>query len=221
VAQLVPQQWAYQLQDSTGTIWVLTNQAGLQLEDKVLIKGNIHYQSIPLAGKDFGEVYARARTARTYFQIGNGCLIPEIMTQPIQVAIAILHRQGQFLLQLRDNIPGIVYPGHWVCLAVTEPGETPAVAVERELLEEISYAPPTLLEFGCYADDNVIRHVYHAADSGTQSAGSRRRLGHGFIDAGSDSTGQLILKSGRSGATLALLSTNFVGFHEQGLIKKA
>lgn len=59
VAQLVPllEQWAYQLQDSTGTIWVLTNQAGLQLEDKVLIKGNIHYQSIPLAGKDFGEVY--------------------------------------------------------------------------------------------------------------------------------------------------------------------
>jgi len=51
------EQWAYQLQDSTGTIWVLTNQAGLQLEDKVLIKGNIHYQSIPLAGKRFWEVY--------------------------------------------------------------------------------------------------------------------------------------------------------------------
>jgi len=57
-------------------------------------------------------------------------------------------------------------------------------------------------------------------DSGTQSAGSRRRLGHGFIDAGSDSTGQLILKSGRSGATFSTSSsTNFVGFHEQGLIK--
>lgn len=61
VAQVVPllEQWAYQLQDSTGTIWVLTNQAGLQLEDKVLIKGNIRYQSIPLAGKDFGEVYVQ------------------------------------------------------------------------------------------------------------------------------------------------------------------
>jgi len=46
---------------------VLTNQAGLQLEDKVLIKVNIHYQSIPLAGKDFGKsMCARARTARTY-----------------------------------------------------------------------------------------------------------------------------------------------------------
>ena len=85
------------------------------------------------------------------------------MTQPIHVAIAILHRNGQFLLQLRDNIPGIIYPGHWGLFGGhLEPGESPAVAVERELLEEIAYAPPTLLEFGCYADANVIRHVYHA-----------------------------------------------------------
>jgi hypothetical protein len=47
----------YQLQDATGTIWVLTNQTGLQPQDKLLIKGNVRYQSIPLAGKDFGEVY--------------------------------------------------------------------------------------------------------------------------------------------------------------------
>jgi len=48
------------------------------------------------------------------------------MTQPIQVAIAILHRQGQFLLQLRDNIPGIVYPGHWGLFGGhLELGETP------------------------------------------------------------------------------------------------
>ena len=54
------------------------------------------------------------------------------MTQPIHVAIAILHRNGQFLLQLRDNIPGIIYPGHWGLFGGhLEPGETPAVAVER------------------------------------------------------------------------------------------
>ena len=47
----------YQLQDITGTVWVLTNQADLRLKDKVLIKGNIRYQSIPQAGKDFGEVF--------------------------------------------------------------------------------------------------------------------------------------------------------------------
>lgn len=49
----------YQLQDASGKIWVLTEQKDLQLADKVLIKGNIRYQSIPLAGKDFGEVYVQ------------------------------------------------------------------------------------------------------------------------------------------------------------------
>ncbi|MBW4637362.1 MAG: DNA-binding protein [Gloeocapsa sp. UFS-A4-WI-NPMV-4B04] len=49
----------YQLQDPSGKIWVLTDQKDLQLNDKVLIKGNVHYQSIPLAGKDFGEAYVR------------------------------------------------------------------------------------------------------------------------------------------------------------------
>jgi len=40
VAQLVPllEQWAYQLQQTQLAQSVLTNQAGLQLEDKVLIK---------------------------------------------------------------------------------------------------------------------------------------------------------------------------------------
>lgn len=49
----------YQLQDASGKIWVLTNQKDLQLYDKVLIKGNVRYQSIPLAGKDLGEVYVQ------------------------------------------------------------------------------------------------------------------------------------------------------------------
>ena len=83
--------------------------------------------------------------------------------QPIHVAIAILYSSGKFLLQLRDNIPGILYPGHWGLFGGhLEPGETPAVAVERELLEEIGYAPLALSEFGCYSDSKVVRHVFHA-----------------------------------------------------------
>ncbi len=86
------------------------------------------------------------------------------IVHPIKsVAIAILYRQDQFLLQLRDNISGILYPGHWGLFGGhIEPGETPAVAVERELLEEIGYVPPMLSEFGCYSDSRVVRHVYHA-----------------------------------------------------------
>ena len=83
--------------------------------------------------------------------------------QPIHVALAILYSSGKFLLQLRDNIPGIIYPGYWGLFGGhIEPGETPGVAVERELLEEIGYTPPGLLKFGCYSDSNVVRHVYHA-----------------------------------------------------------
>ena len=59
VAKQVPlvERRVYQLQDLSGTIWVLTNQTALQQGDKVLVKGKVRYQSIPLAGKDFGEVY--------------------------------------------------------------------------------------------------------------------------------------------------------------------
>ena len=59
VTSVVPllKQRAYQLQDSTGTIWVLTTQTGLQPGEQVLIKGDIRYQRILQAGKDLGEVY--------------------------------------------------------------------------------------------------------------------------------------------------------------------
>jgi 8-oxo-dGTP diphosphatase len=77
------------------------------------------------------------------------------------VAIAILHQNGKFLLQLRDNIPTILYPGYWALFGGhIEPGETPDTAIRRELLEEIGYAPPVLTKFGYYKDLQVIRHVY-------------------------------------------------------------
>ena len=59
VAKQIPllERQVYQLQDSTGTIWVLTNQTSIQQGDEVLVKGKVRYESIPLAGKDFGELY--------------------------------------------------------------------------------------------------------------------------------------------------------------------
>ncbi|MBW4520163.1 MAG: NUDIX hydrolase [Scytolyngbya sp. HA4215-MV1] len=81
----------------------------------------------------------------------------------VAVAIAILYRQGQLLLQLRDNIPGILYPGYWGLFGGhLEPGESPEVAMERELLEEIHYSPPHLTLFNSYRDDPIIRHVFYA-----------------------------------------------------------
>jgi 8-oxo-dGTP pyrophosphatase MutT (NUDIX family) len=88
----------------------------------------------------------------------------EVMeSKPLEVAIAILHTSDRFLMQLRDNNPNIIYPGCWAFFGGhLDPGETPEEAVKRELLEEISYAPPVVSEFGCYPDSRVIRHVFHA-----------------------------------------------------------
>jgi 8-oxo-dGTP pyrophosphatase MutT (NUDIX family) len=84
-------------------------------------------------------------------------------SKPVEVAIAILQSSDRFLMQLRDNIPGIIYPGCWAFFGGhIDPGETPEEAVKRELLEEISYTPPFVSEFGCYSDSQVIRHVFHA-----------------------------------------------------------
>ena len=81
----------------------------------------------------------------------------------VEVAIAILHTPDQFLMQLRDNIPGIMYPGYWAFFGGhIDPGETPEAAVKRELLEEINYTPPIVSEFRCYSNSQVIRHVFHA-----------------------------------------------------------
>lgn len=86
------------------------------------------------------------------------------MSTDIHVALAILHQQGQFLLQLRDDIPGIVYPGCWGFFGGhLESGESPQAGLRRELLEEIAYAPTVLAAFGCYRDPKVVRHVFHAS----------------------------------------------------------
>jgi len=59
VQQIAPlvQGQVYQLQDSTGSIWVLSQGSGLTVGDRVLIQGTPTYQSIPLAGREQGEVY--------------------------------------------------------------------------------------------------------------------------------------------------------------------
>ncbi len=47
----------YQLQDSTGKIWVLTNKSTPKIGDRVYIKGQVRYEKIPISGQEFGEAY--------------------------------------------------------------------------------------------------------------------------------------------------------------------
>ena len=48
---------AYQLEDETGVIWVLTQEALPQIGDEVIIEGNLEYQNIPIGEQDLGEFY--------------------------------------------------------------------------------------------------------------------------------------------------------------------
>lgn len=48
---------AYKLQDATGAVWVITSQILPDVGDEVLIKGQLQFQSIPVGGRDLGEVY--------------------------------------------------------------------------------------------------------------------------------------------------------------------
>jgi 8-oxo-dGTP pyrophosphatase MutT (NUDIX family) len=85
------------------------------------------------------------------------------MTQKvIEVAIAILYREGKFLLQLRDNIPGIVFPGFWGLFGGhLEIGETPDQAIKRELEEEINYNSLNPQLFRVEQKDQILRHIYY------------------------------------------------------------
>lgn len=83
-------------------------------------------------------------------------------TRP-HVALALLYQEGKFLMQLRDDNPNILYPGHWAFFGGhLEAGEDPETGVRRELQEEIGYCPLTLNLFEHHEDSYVIRHIYHS-----------------------------------------------------------
>ena len=65
------------------------------------------------------------------------------------VALAMLEREGRWLLQLRDDIDSIIYPGHWGLFGGhLEMGETASEAMHRELQEEINCHPPFCSNLG-------------------------------------------------------------------------
>lgn len=67
-----------------------------------------------------------------------------------------------FLMQLRDDIPGIAFPGNWGLFGGhLEPGEAPETALVRELQEEIGFYPQQFWQFNCYRYPEKIRHIYY------------------------------------------------------------
>ena len=49
---------AYQLEDTTGKIWVVTTQNPPEFGQQIEIKGKIEYQSLPFADRELGDFYA-------------------------------------------------------------------------------------------------------------------------------------------------------------------
>ncbi|ACK65642.1 NUDIX hydrolase [Rippkaea orientalis PCC 8801] len=83
---------------------------------------------------------------------------------PPQVALAILEQKGGFLMQLRDDLPTILYPGHWGLFGGhLEEGETPEEGLKRELMEEINYIPPNPTLFRVQEEPTIIRYFYYAS----------------------------------------------------------
>ncbi len=56
---------AYRLQDSSGSIWVLTTTTLPQVGENLQIKGEANYQRITIAGQDLGESYIRELERQT------------------------------------------------------------------------------------------------------------------------------------------------------------
>ena len=54
---LVNNSSVYQLEDSTGTIWVVTQQFLPDSGGQIVIKGQVEYESIPIAEQEQGEIY--------------------------------------------------------------------------------------------------------------------------------------------------------------------
>lgn len=52
---------AYQLEDQTGEIWVVTTGDLPEVGTKVALKGKVIYQSIPVEQQDWGEMYVEQK----------------------------------------------------------------------------------------------------------------------------------------------------------------
>jgi len=85
------------------------------------------------------------------------------MNRP-QVALAMLEQDGKWLVQLRDDLAGIVYPGTWALFGGhLEAGETAIEAVQRELQEEINWTTADLSPWFQQSSPQRVAHFFRGA----------------------------------------------------------
>jgi 8-oxo-dGTP pyrophosphatase MutT (NUDIX family) len=70
------------------------------------------------------------------------------------VAALLVLADGRYVMQLRDAMPGIFYPGHWGCFGgAVERGEDLVAALRRELREELEFEMPAAERFAQFDFD--------------------------------------------------------------------
>ncbi|MFB2918661.1 MULTISPECIES: hypothetical protein [Aerosakkonema] len=50
---------AYEVEDSTGTVYVITKDKFPAQNREIIVEGKVQYKSIPLAGQELGEIYIK------------------------------------------------------------------------------------------------------------------------------------------------------------------
>lgn len=89
---------------------------------------------------------------------------------PPAIVLAVLTVAEGYALQLRDDLPTVASPGHWALFGGSvDRGETPEVAIRREIREELGLditAWRELWRIRYYVPfwDAEVRHVIFAAD---------------------------------------------------------
>lgn len=76
-------------------------------------------------------------------------IVPRNLCRGFGVAALLITETGRYLMQRRDDIDSIWFPGCWGLFGgLVEPDEAPETAIRRELFEELEYqAPPSLSYF--------------------------------------------------------------------------
>lgn len=85
-------------------------------------------------------------------------------TRP-QCGLIIENASGEILLQLRDNKPELEYPNCWGTFGgQIEEGETPQIAIEREIKEELDYDVENPELYRIYSFDSYDIYMFRTID---------------------------------------------------------